>query len=135
MEVLENKVALSGTHHGHLMAAMAGIATLKQLDEAAFEKLNGQASRIKNEIPFSYYAEHSILGYAFTDNVDRKINTIRDYWGNTNGNSMQIYALEMAVRGYYPVVRGQIALTLPMTDENITGFIETSKELITEIYK
>ena len=49
--------------------------------------------------------------------------------------AMQIYALEMAVRGYYPVVRGQIALTLPMTDENITGFIETSKELITEIYK
>ena len=48
---------------------------------------------------------------------------------------MQIYALEMAVRGYYPVVRGQIALTLPMTDENITGFIETSKELITEIFK
>ena len=120
------------------------IGTLKQLDEAAFEKLNGQASRIKNEInswaieneiPFSYYGEHSILGYAFTDNVDRKINTIRDYWGNTNGNAMQIYALEMAVRGYYPVVRGQIALTLPMTDENITGFIETSKELITEIYK
>ena len=27
-------------------------------------------------------------------------------------------------QGYYPVVRGQIALTLPMTDENITGFIE-----------
>ena len=144
MEVLENKVALSGTHHGHLMAAMAGIATLKQLDEAAFEKLNGQASRIKNElnswaieneIPFSYYGEHSILGYAFTDKVDRKINTIRDYWGNTNGNAMQIYALEMAVRGYYPVVRGQIALTLPMTDENMTGFIETSKELITEIYQ
>lgn len=48
---------------------------------------------------------------------------------------MQIYALEMAVRGHYPVVRGQITLTLPMTDENITGFIETSKELITEIYK
>ena len=46
------------------------------------------------------------------------------YRGNTNGNAMQTYALEMAVRGYYPVVRGQIALTLPMTDENITGFIE-----------
>ena len=46
------------------------------------------------------------------------------YRGNTNGNAMQTYALEMAVRGYYPVVRGQIALTLPMTHENITGFIE-----------
>lgn len=41
----------------------------------------------------------------------------------------------MAVRGYYPVVRGQIALTLPMTDDDITGFIETSKELIESIYQ
>ena len=43
---------------------------------------------------------------------------------------MQTYALEMAVRGYYPFVRGQIALTLPMTDEDISGFIKVSKELI-----
>ena len=144
MNGLEKDVVLSGTHHGHLMAASAGIATMKALNEEAFEKLNGQAKRIKdemnqwaleNEIPFSYYGAHSILGYAFLDKVGREINTIRDYWGNTDTDAMQTYALEMAVRGYYPVVRGQIALTLPMTDEDITGFIETSKELIEAIVK
>mgnify|MGYP005765309599 CR=1 FL=1 len=144
MNTLEKDVIISGTHHGHLMAASAGIATLKTLDEKAFEKLNSQAKRIKdemnqwaldNEIPFSYYGAHSILGYAFTDKIGREIHTIRDYWGNTNTEAMQIYALEMAVRGYYPVARGQIALTLPMTDEDITGFIEASKELIEEIIK
>ena len=111
---------------------------------ASFDKLNGQAERIKNEmnawalekeIPFSYYGAHSILGYAFTKKVGYQIHTIRDYWGNTDTDAMQTYALEMAVRGYYRVVRGQIALTLPMADDDITGFIETSKELIESIYQ
>ena len=43
------------------------------------------------------------------------------------------YFCHEEVRGYYLVVRGQIALTLPMTDEDISGFIEVSKELIKEI--
>ena len=51
--------------------------------------------------------------------------------GASTGGSSEV----MAVRGYYPVVRGQIALTLPMTDDDITGFIETSKELIESIYQ
>ena len=70
LEVLEKDVVLSGTHHGHYMAAKAGIATMKVLDQDALEKLNGQAKRIKteintwaleNNIPFSYYGELSIL--------------------------------------------------------------------------
>ncbi|MNH41514.1 hypothetical protein D3C79_1030300 [compost metagenome] len=47
---------------------------------------------------------------------------------------MNIYALEMATRGYYPVHRGQVGLTLPMTDEDVQGYIETTKDIIKAIY-
>ena len=44
---------------------------------------------------------------------------------------MGIYALEMATRGYYPVHRGQVGLTLPMTDEDVNGYIKyVSQEAI-----
>ena len=48
---------------------------------------------------------------------------------------MQTYALEIAARGFLPVHRGQLGLTLPMTDEDIANFIETTKEIVTEIYQ
>jgi len=47
---------------------------------------------------------------------------------------MSIYALEMATRGYFPVHRGQLGLTLPMTDEDVRGYIDTTKRIIAEIY-
>ena len=143
MDAMETKIALSGTHHGHLMAAAAGAATLEVLDEAAFEKLNGQAKRIKDELnswakekelPFIVMGELSILGYVFTKELGQTIHTMRDYWDATNEEAMELYALEMASRGFYPVARGQIALSLPMTDEDITSYIETSKEVINNIF-
>ena len=144
MQAMEGKVVLSGTHHGHRMAAAAGAATLEALDEAAFAKLNGQAERIKtemnawaeaNEIPFRMMGAMSILGYIFTKEYGQTIHTMRDYWTATDETAMELYALEMATRGYYPVARGQLALTLPMTDADIDGYIAASKEVICAIYE
>jgi glutamate-1-semialdehyde 2,1-aminomutase len=143
MDMMEKKVVLSGTHHGHLMAASAGIATLNELDDAAYAKLNTQAESIKTAlntwaaekgIPMVIMGELSILGYVFTKEMGQTIHTMRDYWGNTDEEAMELYAMEMAMRGFYPVARGQIALTLPMTDEDITQFIENSKDVIAKIY-
>ncbi|MNE92721.1 hypothetical protein D3C80_1904810 [compost metagenome] len=47
---------------------------------------------------------------------------------------MGIYALEMATRGYFPVHRGQVGLTLPMTEDDVVGYIETTKEVVRLIY-
>ena len=66
MEALENKVALSGTHHGHLMAAMAGIATLKQLDET-FATLKAEKLGLKIFIPSLSIAIIAMLIASFTD--------------------------------------------------------------------
>ena len=144
-QVLEaNQVMISGTHHGHPLSCAAGIACLNVMDEHAYQRLNGMADRIKGELnswagkqgyPFVVYGAFSILGYAFTQSLGDRITTHRDYWHKIDEKSMNSYALEMATRGYFPIVRGQIGLTLPMTDDDISGYIETTKAVIDLIYQ
>ena len=80
--VTKDIVQMSGTHHGHRLACAAGIATLKQLDDVAYKRLNSMGERIKNElniwakekkIPFIVFGESSVLGYAFTREIGQKI--------------------------------------------------------------
>ena len=141
--VASDDVSMSGTHHGHRLACAAGIATLKQLDDAAYDKLNGMAERIKKElnswaeekkIPFIIFGESSVIGYAFTKELGQKITTHRDYWKCSDGKKMQTFALEIAARGFLPVHRGQLGLTLAMTDQDITDFIETTKDIVEKMY-
>lgn len=141
--VEENQVMISGTHHGHPLACAAGAACVKTMNEKAYARLNNMAAKIRSELndwatklkyPFIVFGSFSVLAYVFTKEVGQSINTHRDYWHKIDENSMNIYALEMATRGYYPVHRGQIGLTLPMTDEDIDGYIETTKDIIRLIY-
>lgn len=141
--VTKDIVQMSGTHHGHRLACAAGIAILKQLDDVAYKRLNSMGERIKNElniwakekkIPFIVFGESSVLGYAFTREIGQTIRTHRDYWLKSDAQKMQTFALEIAVRGFLPVHRGQLGLTLPMADQDITDFIETTKDIVSEIY-
>lgn len=141
--VTKDIVQMSGTHHGHRLACAAGIATLKQLDDVAYKRLNSMGERIKNElniwakekkIPFIVFGESSVLGYAFTRELGQTIRTHRDYWLKSDAQKMQTFALEIAVRGFLPVHRGQLGLTLPMADQDITDFIETTKDIVSEMY-
>jgi len=141
--VENNQVRISGTHHGHSLCAAAGVACLEVMDEAAYARLNDMAARIRDELntwascekyPFIVYGLYSQLCYAFTDRPGREITTHRDFWNYINRDQILISALEMAVRGYYPVHRGEISLSLPMTDDDITGFIQTMKDIVNEIY-
>ena len=141
--VTKDIVQMSGTHHGHRLACAAGIAILKQLDDVAYKRLNSMGERIKNElniwakekkIPFIVFGESSVLGYAFTREIGQPIRTHRDYWLKSDAQKMQTFALEIAVRGFLPVHRGQLGLTLPMADQDITDFIETTKDIVSEMY-
>ncbi|WP_458117332.1 aspartate aminotransferase family protein [Arthrobacter sp. D2-10] len=144
MSVLENgKVVISGTHHGHKLALIAGIACMRTLDEAAFTKLNGQAGRILTEInewsaeknhPFRILGRgNSRLGYVYLTSPESRVRTHRDYWTNVDTEKLQTCSLELANRGFFPVHRGGISLSLPMTDDDITSFIETLKEIVEDI--
>lgn len=141
--VTKDIVQMSGTHHGHRLACAEGIAILKQLDDVAYKRLNSMGERIKNElniwakekkIPFIVFGESSVLGYAFTREIGQTIRTHRDYWLKSDAQKMQTFALEIAVRGFLPVHRGQLGLTLPMADQDITDFIETTKDIVSEMY-
>ena len=141
--VTKDIVQMSGTHHRHRLACAAGIAILKQLDDVAYKRLNSMGERIKNElniwakekkIPFIVFGESSVLGYAFTREIGQTIRTHRDYWLKSDAQKMQTFALEIAVRGFLPVHRVQLGLTLPMADQDITDFIETTKDIVSEMY-
>jgi glutamate-1-semialdehyde 2,1-aminomutase len=144
-DMCENgQVSISGTHHGHNLAAVAGIACLEVMDEAAYDRLNSLAKRIKDELnewadkenlPFIIYGDFSFFGYAFMDKTGRKIRTHRDFWKYVNKDHLYTYALEIATRGFFPLHRGQIALSLPMTDKDIDSFISTTKEIVEGILK
>ena len=144
MEVLESgAVSVSGTHHGHKVALAAGLATMQALVPASFDRLNGMALRVMDELNewsrardsrFSVYgAGISHLAYGFLREPGQRIRTHRDYWRNFDGDATQTCSLELANRGFFPVARGDFSLSLAMTDEDITAFIETTKEIVADI--
>ena len=129
----------SGTHHGHPLATAAGIACMEVMDEAAYKRLNGYATRIKEEInqfakkknyPVYFYGIGSHLGYEITDKPDREYKSCREILTYSNHEAMQTFAFEMANRNIFPMYRGQIALSLPMTDADIEAFINVTKSVL-----
>lgn len=144
MDLLETGVvSISGTHHGHKIALIAGIATMRALTHEAFDRLNSMARRIMDEINEwaaargSRFAIYGIgishLAYGFMREPGLTIDTHRDYWRNFDDEATQACSLELANRGYFPVARGDFSLNLQMTDEDIAGFIETLKEIVAGI--
>lgn len=139
----DGRVIISGTHHGHRLSVIAGAACMTALDEAAFERLNGHARRIMTELnewsaqrrsPFAVYGKgFSHMAYAYLNERDLTVRNHRDYWRNVDGEKTQTISLELANRGFFPVHRGEISLSVPMTDDDITSFISTMKEIVEDI--
>ena len=139
----DGQVYHSGTHHGHPLSTIAGIATLEVLDERTYERLNRHAERIRTELntwagengyAFFVYGVGSHLGYGFPDEPGRRYRSCRDILRYTNEERLQIFAFELANRGVFPMHRGQIALSEPMTDADIDLVIETAKDVVAAIF-
>jgi glutamate-1-semialdehyde 2,1-aminomutase len=139
----EGMVYHSGTHHGHPLATAAGIATLEVMDQGAYAKLNTQADRIRKELgawatakgyPFIVYGVGSHLGYEITDGSARTYRSCRDMIRRSVEPKMQTFAFEMANRGVFPMYRGQIALSQPMTDDDIETFIGTAQSVLGDMF-
>ncbi|GAA3648883.1 aspartate aminotransferase family protein [Nocardioides ginsengisoli] len=144
MSVLENgSVTISGTHHGHKLSLIAGAACMSALNEAAFGKLNGQATRIMNELnewsasrgsSFVVYGKgFSHMAYGYMKAPGLSVRTHRDYARNLDAERTQICSLELANRGFFPVHRGEFSLSLPMTDDDISNYIATLKGIAADI--
>ncbi|GAA3776514.1 aspartate aminotransferase family protein [Microbacterium kribbense] len=144
MSVLENgTVTISGTHHGHKLALVAGIACLTAMDEDAFTRLNTQAQRIQTELnewstarnsPFAIYGKgFSHLAYGYLNHPGLTLRNHRDYWRGLDAETTQIISLELAIRGFFPVHRGEFSLSVPMTEDDITAYTTTLKEIVLEL--
>ncbi|MCT1435175.1 aminotransferase class III-fold pyridoxal phosphate-dependent enzyme [Dietzia kunjamensis] len=144
MDALEDgRASISGTHHGHKLSVVAGAACLAELTEDAFATLNGYARRITTELnawsrernsPFRIHGRgFSHLGYAYMTAPGEAVRTHRDYWRVVDGERTQTISLELANRGYFPVHRGEMSLSLAMTDEDISGLIDTLKSIVSNM--
>lgn len=139
----DGRVPISGTHHGHRLALIAGIACMTALDEAAYDRLNTMAARILSEVgewtaarrsPFTIFGSgYSSLAYAYCLEPGMTVETQRDHWRNVDAEKTQTFSLELANRGFFPVARGEFSLSLAMTDDDITSYIETVKDIITDL--
>ena len=132
----------SGTHHGHPLAVIAGIACMEAMDEASYDRLNRNGARIRNELsewaaekdyPFIIYGVGSHIGYEFADRPGRVYRSCRDILNHSNETHMQTFAFEMVNRGVFAMDRGLITLSEPMTDNDIDTFIDTAKEVVEAI--
>lgn len=139
----EGMIYHSGTHHGHPLATAAGIATLEVMDQAAYARINSQAARIRDTLgawaadqgfPFIMYGVGSHLGYEITDGSVRTYRSCRDMIRRSIEPQMQTFAFEMANRGVFPMYRGQIALSEPMTDADIGTFIGTAQSVLADMF-
>lgn len=134
----------SGTHHGHPLSTWVGLACMKVMNEAGYARLNKLGATLQKElngwaakkgIPFSVNGTGSHLGYEIYDQPGRSYRSCRDIVAYSNETNMQIFAFEMANRGIFPMYRGQIALSLAMTEDDIGNFVQTSKDILAGLYE
>jgi glutamate-1-semialdehyde 2,1-aminomutase len=75
----------------------------------------------------------SHMAYACMKAPGLKVRNHRDYWYRIDAEQTRLLSLELANRGFFPVHRGEISLSLPMSAEDIGSFIETTKEIVSEL--
>lgn len=144
----DGTVSISGTHHGHKLSVVAGIACLNAMQPAAYEHLNALAADItarvnawaeQHGVPFSIFGGGSShLAYAYWNDASwhdgmRAVRNHRDYWRSVNGPVTQLISLELANRGLFPVHRGEFSLSLPMTADDATLIVDTFTGILADL--
>jgi|TARA_B100000315_G_scaffold260280_1_gene320537 glutamate-1-semialdehyde 2,1-aminomutase len=134
----------SGTHHGHVLSCAAGVACLTNFTQPLIDKMNEQGQKIKNDLkqfvseknyPVNLTGVGSAIGFEMLDKPGRSIRSCRDIMIHCDDTASQTFNFELITRGYLPMwSRGQVVLCTPLTDDDINGFIDTSKEILEEMY-
>ncbi|MBP20669.1 MAG: aspartate aminotransferase family protein [Arenicellales bacterium] len=134
----------SGTHHGHVLSCAAGVACLNNYTQPLIDKMNQQGQKIKTDLkqfveeknyPVNLTGIGSAIGFEMLDEPGRSIRSCRDIMTYCNEEASQTFNYELITRGYLPMwSRGQVVLCTPLTDDDISGFIDTSKAILEDIY-
>ncbi|MBJ7593805.1 MAG: aspartate aminotransferase family protein [Candidatus Dormibacteraeota bacterium] len=121
-------VYFSGTLNGNPIAAVAGLATMELLDDAAYKRLFAAGERLRGGLQDAF-ARHDIavrvLGIGPMFQVLITDETVRDYWGMQRADSVRLKKIAAAVfqQGFF-LSGDKGYLSLAHTDDDLDRTIQ-----------
>jgi glutamate-1-semialdehyde 2,1-aminomutase len=126
-------LAHSGTFNGHSATMAAGMASLRQLDQAAIEQINALGTALARGFDDAF-AEAGIVGSTTSVGSLMQIHwrsgpitTMADVSAGFNaaGDLPTLLHLELMNRGLYAAARGEYNISTVMTEADITRAVDT----------
>ena len=111
-----------GTFNGNPVGAAAGLATLRALDDATYERLNGLAARLAARLR----ARLAELGSEATVDQEASLFQVR---GGPSASPPDVF-LELLCAGYWLAPRGMGAISTPMTETDVDAFVASAAEIL-----
>jgi glutamate-1-semialdehyde 2,1-aminomutase len=112
-----------GTFNGNPVGAAAGLATLAALDDAAYAHLERLAARLTDGLG-------SRLAAAGSEATVEHVASLFQIRTGPAGDPADTF-LELLCNGYWLAPRGMGAISLPMTEADVDGFVDAAAEILT----
>jgi glutamate-1-semialdehyde 2,1-aminomutase len=127
---LGNGLPHSGTFNNNIVTMAAGLAAIREvLTPAALDALNARGDRLRGDLARLFTetgAPYRISGLGSLMNIHPLAT-------GTTGNALRkLLHFDLLERGIYIASRGLIALSLPLTDEDVAGLITQLGELFAQ---
>jgi glutamate-1-semialdehyde 2,1-aminomutase len=142
MDILDPETPLSmeqaGTYNGNPLGAAAGAATMHELTHGAIEQLNAAGDRLRTDLR-EVFAGHdlaaqvvgmgSLLAVHFTD---REVRNYRDV-ASGDPALLRRFVLGMLNEGVFLAPRGMMALSTPMTDDDLEAVVRAAARVAADL--
>ena len=134
------KVKHSGTFNGHPVIMSAGLATMNELTPEEIKRINSLGDLFREKLNREVFDALRIKAHAKGVGSLSCIHYTLDKIGNYRdarrasdqaGNLPALVHLELINNGIWIAERGEIALSTPMTEKNITDAVNTYKKTFT----
>lgn len=131
-------ISHSGTFNGNALTVAAGLAVLRELTPAAYERLSSLGARLRAGLAAAYAAagiRGCVTGVASLLNVHFAPGPIRNYRDAARAPK-ELYALvhlAMLNRGIYMAPRGMMNLSLPMGEAEVDAAVAAFAEVLAEL--
>ena len=133
-----NKVYHAGTLNANPMTAVAGVATLEQLNAAEIDKINklGESFAARVRAIFKRLnIKGQVTGIGSLQNVHFSDRPVIDGKSAREANKklLHLYYLAMLERGIFSPARGMYVMSIPMTQKEIDTTVKAVDDVVTEL--
>jgi glutamate-1-semialdehyde 2,1-aminomutase len=127
----------SGTFNGQRLTMAGGLASLRALDRAAVERLNGLGMRLstglaaaaeQSELPFSVTGVGSLLNV----HAARDVRSAAQAEAAAESPLRRLFHLGMLDRGVFVAPRGELCCSTAMTDGDVDAAVDAFRDLLEE---